>query len=510
MITEIRVLPEKSVLSDPATYIQNPGVLTVNLQSFVISVHDGITPGGIPVNGGGGGGVTSVGVSGGTTGLTTTGGPITNSGTITLTGILSKANGGTGTATPALVPGTNVTITGAWPNQTINAAGGSLNNPALTGAASYSGSLSDISTVEVSWNEGDTYQIPDGVSSVLNTNGVQIYNLNLIMPANPVNGQELTISSLAEIRQPTNSSGNGGTIISPIAGFVAGTSFSYRYRASTKTWVPLVEPIQYESNGSGVRTQVTLTGTGTYQILNHLGLSWGVSLGGASQPLTVSQATADGLSGRGIFLGFQTQNTLDVTNTSSSNGEFSWSGFQAETYNSSIPYGPGATNDDQLIAGLVNTGQMFVGGAGVNWPAWNGAPGGAFNWLSFSSAPLLCGSPFGNGEAFRINNTNCNFSVSKALAITSEDRDTGTSNFTVANNVTNVILAGSGTVQVMMPAIPVDGQLVNITLETNYSGVTVTNNSGQTIITGAAIGSTSGSFATFRYRLANTKWYRVG
>lgn len=41
-----------------------------------------------------------------------------------VTGILSVANGGTGTATPALVPGTNVTITGTWPNQTINASGG--------------------------------------------------------------------------------------------------------------------------------------------------------------------------------------------------------------------------------------------------------------------------------------------------------------------------------------------------------------------------------------------------
>lgn len=41
-------------------------------------------------------GVTSVAVSGGTTGLTTSGGPITGSGTITLDGTLGVANGGTG------------------------------------------------------------------------------------------------------------------------------------------------------------------------------------------------------------------------------------------------------------------------------------------------------------------------------------------------------------------------------------------------------------------------------
>ena len=46
-----------------------------------------------------GGTVTSVSVSGGTTGLTSTGGPITTSGTLTLGGTLVAANGGTGVAT---------------------------------------------------------------------------------------------------------------------------------------------------------------------------------------------------------------------------------------------------------------------------------------------------------------------------------------------------------------------------------------------------------------------------
>jgi hypothetical protein len=83
--------------------------------------------------------VTSVDVSGGTTGLTTSGGPVTGSGTITLAGTLAVANGGTGitsfgagvatflgtpssanlaaavtdeTGTGALVFGSNPTLTG--------------------------------------------------------------------------------------------------------------------------------------------------------------------------------------------------------------------------------------------------------------------------------------------------------------------------------------------------------------------------------------------------------------
>lgn len=41
-----------------------------------------------------------------------------------LTGILSVAHGGTGTSSPGLIAGTNIlSITGSWPNQTINASG---------------------------------------------------------------------------------------------------------------------------------------------------------------------------------------------------------------------------------------------------------------------------------------------------------------------------------------------------------------------------------------------------
>lgn len=49
--------------------------------------------------------VTSVGVSGGTTGLTTSGGPITSSGTITISGILIAANGGLGSDTSSYTSG---------------------------------------------------------------------------------------------------------------------------------------------------------------------------------------------------------------------------------------------------------------------------------------------------------------------------------------------------------------------------------------------------------------------
>jgi len=88
-----------------------------------------------------GGTVTSVDVSGGTTGLTTSGGPITGSGTITLDGTLNVANGGTGatsltsgsllagngtSAVAEIAPGTDgdvlTVVGGAWVSQAVPAA----------------------------------------------------------------------------------------------------------------------------------------------------------------------------------------------------------------------------------------------------------------------------------------------------------------------------------------------------------------------------------------------------
>ena len=90
--------------------------ITVDAQGRITAAANG--------SGGGGGTVTSVALSGGTTGLTVTGSPITTSGTITLAGTLAVANGGTGTTIPSIVAGTNVTVSGTWPNQTINSTGG--------------------------------------------------------------------------------------------------------------------------------------------------------------------------------------------------------------------------------------------------------------------------------------------------------------------------------------------------------------------------------------------------
>jgi len=65
-----------------------------------------------------------------------------------VTGTLPVANGGTGTATPSLVQGTNITITGTWPNQTIAASGGSgsVTSVSVVSANGFAGTVATATT----------------------------------------------------------------------------------------------------------------------------------------------------------------------------------------------------------------------------------------------------------------------------------------------------------------------------------------------------------------------------
>ena len=83
-----------SAITSAITYADASGVLSA------VTIGSGLTfSGGTLASTDAGGTVTSVAASGGTTGMTFTGSPITTSGTLTLGGTLSLANGGTGSTT---------------------------------------------------------------------------------------------------------------------------------------------------------------------------------------------------------------------------------------------------------------------------------------------------------------------------------------------------------------------------------------------------------------------------
>lgn len=92
---------------------------------------------------------------------------------VTAGDILPKANGGTGTSTPSLVAGTNISITGTWPNQTINSAAGgglSLTTTGSSGAATLVGSTLNIPNYTPStFNGFFYYSLGSGGGSTFNT-----------------------------------------------------------------------------------------------------------------------------------------------------------------------------------------------------------------------------------------------------------------------------------------------------------------------------------------------------
>lgn len=63
-----------------------------------------------------------------------------------VTGILGITNGGSGTATPAIVAGTNITVTGSWPNQTVNATAGGAGTVTSVSVVSLNGFAGTVAT----------------------------------------------------------------------------------------------------------------------------------------------------------------------------------------------------------------------------------------------------------------------------------------------------------------------------------------------------------------------------
>src|SRR3972149_4366324 len=94
-----------------------------------------------------GGSVTSVGVSGGTTGLTVSGSPITTSGTITLAGTLDIDNGGTGATTLAGASIATYTGTETLTNKRITSRVQSVTNAATITPAGDTNDAVDITAI---------------------------------------------------------------------------------------------------------------------------------------------------------------------------------------------------------------------------------------------------------------------------------------------------------------------------------------------------------------------------
>jgi hypothetical protein len=159
------------------------------------------------------GSVTSVAVSGGTTGLTTSGGPITSSGTITLAGTLGVANGGTGTAT-AFTSGSVVFAgaSGVYTQDNANLFWDNTNDRLGIGNATPSYKLEV--TGDVRLGGGGDLRISSASGTTTPTGDSQIFNdaNNMIFTTGTTAAERMRIDSSGNVGIGTTSTGSRLTV----------------------------------------------------------------------------------------------------------------------------------------------------------------------------------------------------------------------------------------------------------------------------------------------------------
>ena len=165
-----------------------------------------------------------------------------------VTGILPVANGGSGTATPSIVAGTNVTVTGTWPNQTINASGG--------GGGTVT-SVTATSPVASTGGSAPVISMPVASSSV---NGYLSSTDWTTFNSKQAAGSYVTV---------------GGALGTPSSGTLTNCTFPTLNQNTTGTAAGLSSILAVASGGTGTATpalvagsNVTITGTWPNQTIN--------------------------------------------------------------------------------------------------------------------------------------------------------------------------------------------------------------------------------------------------
>jgi hypothetical protein len=448
--------------------------------------------------------VTSINVSGGTTGLTTSGGPVTTSGTITLAGTLAVANGGTGVTT-STGSGNNVLSTSptlTTPTQATYENWTGISAPTYAeGRTWYDSGAHALAYYNDSSNAvvhiGQDLQI-----KVINNTGSTIANGSPVYITGTSSGQPYPNIALAKADVAATSSVIGltnGSIANGAIGYV--TSQGGIDNVNTGTFT--VGQVLYLSPYSAGQLMNTIPPTGiTVQVgvVSYVDASAGKIYVKQTTPLNVpasiisgTVAIANGGTGQttanaafNALAPSQTGNsgkylTTDGTNTS-------WATNPLGTVTS--VGGTGTVSGISLSGTVTTSGNLTLGGA-LDLSAYNGA--GAFTTLSASST---------------VSGTGFSTYLASPPAIGGTSPNTG--NFTTLTNSGGVRFNTSGTeyarlqlsgtsLQMMAGSASVAGITIdssNVATFTNNPVLSAGSANGVTYLNGSKV-LTSGSALTF-------------